>query len=457
MGGDEEKSREELLAELRELRAQAAQFERIPAELGALYRVAQALLHLDDERAMFELVLSEQLQLLELRQGGVVLFDEQKRYGTLVAHVVDAHLIEPGLRIPIEGNPSYEHLLRTREPLVVEDALTDPRLESVRELTTVELGIRAMLEMPILVRGELIGTLGVDVTDGPRRFSERELALTRAMADQLGVALEMFRLLSEQRRHAAHLLALKDEAEAASRAKSAFLANMSHELRTPLNAILGYSEILQEEAREQGLTRMVPDLDRVASAGRHLLALISNVLDLTKIEAGRMDIEPQPVEVSALVAEVIPLVMPLLGANRNQLDVICAPDLGAITADPVKLRQSLLNLLANAAKFTEGGLVRLRVYRTPAADEANPQARLASRQAAWMVFEVQDSGIGMSPEQLARLFEPFTQADVSTTRRYGGTGLGLALTKRFCQLMGGDVRAESALGQGSTFTIRLPG
>jgi PAS domain S-box-containing protein len=438
---------EELAAANRLLHLQIDELERAESEilrrneeLAALYRVTRALAQIGDERHMYELVLTETLQCLGLRQGGVVIFDEDRRFGTLRALVVDGALVESGPRIPVQGNPSYEHLLRTREPLIVEDAEHDPRLEPVRELTTVELGIRAMIEMPIVVRGEVIGTIGADATDAPRGFSARETDLMRAMADQLGVALEMYRLLSETRSYAKYMQMLKEEAEAASKAKSIFLANMSHELRTPLNAIIGYGEILQDEARDRGLTQFSSDLDKILDASKHLLALISTILDLSKIEAGRMDVEMQPIDIAALIAEVTTLVAPLASANSNLLRTSCPHDIGMLQGDHVKLRQALINLMANAAKFTEGGTITLRVYRD------SPS----------VLFEIADTGIGMSPEQLERLFQPFTQADPSTTRKYGGTGLGLAITRRFCQLMGGDVSARSELGGGSTFTITLP-
>ena len=233
-------------------------------------------------------------------------------------------------------------------------------------------------------------------------------------------------------------------AEAASHAKSTFLANMSHELRTPLNAIIGYGEMLAEEVEERGHHEYIADLERIQTAGRHLLMLISDILDLSKIEAGRIDLELETFELAPMVQEVVNTIEPLLQKNANTLDVQCAPNLGVMRADSVKVRQSLLNLLSNACKFTEKGAIQLRV------------ARDVSLEPEWLTFEVKDTGIGMSADQLDSVFEPFTQADPSTTRKYGGSGLGLAISQHFCNMMGGYITAESALGVGSTFCIRLP-
>ena len=234
-------------------------------------------------------------------------------------------------------------------------------------------------------------------------------------------------------------------AEAASQAKSTFLANMSHELRTPLNAIIGYGEMLAEEVEERGHHEYISDLERIQTAGRHLLMLISDILDLSKIEAGRVDLEFETFELTPMVQEVVSTIQPLLQKNANTLDVQCAPNLGDMRADSVKVRQSLLNLLSNACKFTEKGAIQLRVERDVQAWRLD-----------WLTFEVKDTGIGMSADQLDSVFEPFTQADPSTTRKYGGSGLGLAISQHFCNMMGGYITAESAPGVGSTFCIRLP-
>ncbi|HKP76188.1 MAG TPA: response regulator [Longimicrobiaceae bacterium] len=236
----------------------------------------------------------------------------------------------------------------------------------------------------------------------------------------------------------------REASETANRTKSLFLANMSHELRTPLNAILGYSEMLQEEAEERGLDAFGVDLQRIHTAGQHLLALINDILDLSKIEAGKMDLFLERFDVAELIADVASTIRPLVEKSANTLRVELSPDLGEMRADLGKVRQSLLNLLSNAVKFTHGGTVTLNAGRE------------SMDGGEWVVFRVSDTGIGLSAEQIVKLFQDFTQADPSTTRKFGGTGLGLALTRRFCQMMGGDVTLNSAAGEGSVFTITLP-
>ncbi|HET7250188.1 MAG TPA: response regulator, partial [Gemmatimonadales bacterium] len=233
-------------------------------------------------------------------------------------------------------------------------------------------------------------------------------------------------------------------AEHANQAKSRFLAVMSHELRTPLNAIIGYSEMLEEESEERGLGEIVPDLQKIRSAGKHLLSLINDVLDLSKIEAGRTELFVESFDTGALVKDIATTVRPLLDRNANRLEVHCAADVGTMQSDQTKLRQVLLNLLSNAGKFTERGVIALSVWRVRDAD------------GDWMNFVVRDSGVGMTDEQIGRVFEAFAQADASITRRYGGTGLGLAITRRFCHMMGGEIAVESRPGAGSTFSVRLP-
>jgi PAS domain S-box-containing protein len=241
----------------------------------------------------------------------------------------------------------------------------------------------------------------------------------------------------------------KETAEQSNRAKSQFLANMSHELRTPLNAIIGYSEMLQEDAVDLGQDDFVPDLHKIQTAGQHLLTLINDILDLSKIEAGRMGLYIESFDVTMLVQEVVSTIQPLMDKNNNRLTVSCPAEVGLMTADLTKVRQNLFNLLSNAAKFTAEGGVHLEV-RVGVAPPDQPDDR------DWLQFRVQDTGIGMSPDQINRLFQAFTQADASTTRKYGGSGLGLAITQRFCQMMGGMVQVDSLPDQGSTFTMWLP-
>jgi signal transduction histidine kinase/DNA-binding response OmpR family regulator len=264
----------------------------------------------------------------------------------------------------------------------------------------------------------------------------------RTRAQQRHLLLLVDERTSELRAIQHELVSAKEAAEAASVAKTRFLATMSHELRTPLNAIIGYSEMLEEDA--VGQDGMVADLRKIHGAGKHLLTLINDMLDLSKIEAGKMELRLESFEVARLVAEVAETVTPLVQARRNRLEVDCPPETGTMLSDAMRVRQVLLNLLSNAAKFSENGSIALTVTRRrlPGGDT--------------MTFAVTDTGIGMSAEQLARLFQPFAQADESTTRKYGGTGLGLAISRRVCQLLGGEIAVTSEPGRGTAFTVTVP-
>ncbi|MEG4286029.1 response regulator [Microcoleus sp. A006_D1] len=251
-----------------------------------------------------------------------------------------------------------------------------------------------------------------------------------------------------------------EAAESANRAKSTFLANMSHELRTPLNAIIGYSEMLKEEAEELGSSESVPDLEKIRTAGKHLLSLIDDILDISKIEAGRMDLYLETFDIHALIESAVATARPLIEKNSNTVEVYCPDNLDTMHADMTKVRQVLLNLLSNAAKFTKNGKIAIGVEKIK-----NEQLRMKNQEESsqilisnseFLSFRVADTGIGMTQDQLQRVFQPFTQADASTTKKYGGTGLGLAISQRFCQMMGGSIEASSALGAGTTFTVLLP-
>jgi signal transduction histidine kinase/CheY-like chemotaxis protein len=262
-----------------------------------------------------------------------------------------------------------------------------------------------------------------------------------AHADLLVLAMED---VTERRRVETDIAKAREAAENANRTKSLFLANMSHELRTPLNAILGFSEMLQEEAVERKLEDFNADLQKISTAGRHLLGLINDILDLSKIEAGKMELHLESFDIAELMGEVATTIERQAAKNGNTLEIICPPDIGVMWADLSKVRQGLFNLVSNAAKFTHDGRVSVVAERK------------SMDGTEWIVFRVTDTGIGLGPDQIVRLFQPFTQADASTTRKFGGTGLGLALTRRFCQMMGGDVTVQSVAGEGSVFTLLLP-
>jgi signal transduction histidine kinase len=295
------------------------------------------------------------------------------------------------------------------------------------------LGLRTIVCVPLLRHGERIGVLIVQRFE-VKPFTDQQVALLETFADQAVIAIENSRLFEA-------LQKANQQLAEASQHKSTFLANMSHELRTPLNAIIGYSEMLQEEAEEIGEEAFIPDLQKVNAAGKHLLGLINDILDLSRIEAGRMDLYLETFDVGKLVRDVQAIIQPLVEKNGNTLVVDCPNDLGSMQADQTKVRQTLFNLLSNAAKFTDHGTISLTVQR---------------ESEDWLIFSVTDTGIGMTEEQLGRLFEAFSQAEASTRSRYGGTGLGLAISRHFCLLMGGDLTVESVYGEGSTFTVRLP-
>ena len=288
-----------------------------------------------------------------------------------------------------------------------------------------------------------VATLGRRLTYERVRPDGTVLEITRNPVPNGGF-IAIFTDITERKKAETELTNAKQAAEAASRTKSDFLANMSHELRTPLNAIIGYSQMLQEEAGDEGQDGYLPDLAKIENAGKHLLNLINDILDLSKIEAGRMTVFIEKVNIGTVVSEVRSIIDPLAAKNGNKLEIECAADVGIVDTDVTKLKQSLLNLLSNASKFTKDGAVTLAIGR----QNDGTRERI--------YFRVSDTGIGMSAEQMDKLFQAFAQADSSTTRKYGGTGLGLAISRKLARMMGGDVTVTSEEGKGSVFSMTLP-
>ncbi|HEY9840171.1 MAG TPA: ATP-binding protein, partial [Candidatus Obscuribacterales bacterium] len=376
----------------------------------------------------------------ERQQTEAELRESETRKSAILATALDCIIgLDQDARI-IEWNPAAEHTFGYVRAEALEQGLIDLIIpQALREthcaglLRFLDAGQEHMLGQRMEVMA-----MRRDGRDFPA-----EITITRQKGSTLLFTMYL-RDITQRRRIESELELARDAAEAASQAKSMFLANMSHELRTPLNAILGYTEMLQEEVSEQQLAGFEADLDKISSEGRHLLELISDILDLSKIEAGRMELVLEAFDIAPLVEELAGTVRLQMEKNHNHFETHCPPGLGRMFSDRTRVRQSLLNLLSNAAKFTRKGSVTLEVHL----EQRNGRD--------WVVFQVADTGIGIAPAQQVRLFQPFTQADSSTTRKYGGTGLGLALTRRFSQMLGGEVTVRSRPGEGSVFRLSLP-
>ncbi|MBE9123811.1 HAMP domain-containing histidine kinase [Tychonema sp. LEGE 07199] len=294
--------------------------------------------------------------------------------------------------------------------------------------------------------------------------SNFDLQVPVTTSDEVGMlATSLNELIQRVAEYTEDLHEAKVAAEAANRSKSAFLANMSHELRTPLNAIINYSEMLQEDAQDSGSEDFLPDLEKIQTAGKHLLDMISDILDISKIEAGHVTLYLENFDVATMIEEVMTTAQPLVEKKGNALALKTQGELGTMYADQPKVRQILLNLLSNAAKFTEKGVITIGVERIKNEKLKQPKKHknkdynsASNYSSQVLIFRVSDTGIGMTDEQLEQIFKPFTQADASTTKKYGGTGLGLTISQRLCQILGGEISVESEDGKGSTFIVSLP-
>jgi signal transduction histidine kinase/CheY-like chemotaxis protein len=386
-----------------------------------------------DLRTVFEILVESIARLCRVEQAAILrLIDGQ--FHIIAAHGSDEFKqymqVHP---IAIDRSSVTGRAALEGRTVQVPDVLADP--EYAKHETQRVGGYRTVLGVPLLREGAAIGAVLLTRSE-VQPFTQQQIDLITTFADQAVIAIANVSLFDEIQDKSRQL-------EQASQHKSQFLANMSHELRTPLNAIIGYSEILQEDAVDLGQDNLVADLKKIESAGRHLLGLINDILDLSKIEAGKMDIYLEDVEIVPLLEEVRSIIVPMAEKNANVLEYRLADNLGSMRTDRTKLKQSLLNLFSNGSKFTENGRLTLDVKRF---ETDKPMVS----------FAVSDTGIGMTEEQLGRLFQAFNQADASTTKKYGGTGLGLAITRNFCQLLGGNVTVTSKPGEGSTFTIVLP-
>ncbi len=419
---------------LTELRARTDELGQSVGELRALGEVTQAVNSTLDLQTVLFTIVSKAVQLSDTDAGSIYVHDEmrqefelQANYGMnddLIAALKDHH---------VDISAAVAQAAKQGEPVQVPDMRTEPPVPA-NELM-LQAGYRARLLVPLMRFNEVMGALVVRRT-APGEFSKNTIDLLRTFAAQSVLAIQNARLFQEIEEKGRQL-------ELASQHKSQFVASMSHELRTPLNAIIGLTEMMVTNAARFGTDKAAEPLRRVHRAGTHLLGLINQVLDLSKIEAGKLELSPESVNLTPLIDEVIGTARQLAEQNKNRLVVEAQEKLGAVTVDPMRLRQILLNLLSNACKFTTQGEVKLRARKV--ADGRN-----------WVEFAVADTGIGMTEEQQAKLFEEFTQADSSTARRYGGTGLGLAITRKLARMMGGDVTVQSEPGKGSIFSVRLP-
>jgi signal transduction histidine kinase len=384
---------------------------------------------------VFDTLVASAVRLCEARFGAVFRLDND------LLHLVAHHNFNEEEVAMLQGwypmTPNLGHIsgraVLTDSPVQIPDIRADEQYkgEGVKDA-----GYRSLLGVPLLRDGRTIGAIVIYRKEASS-FTDKQLALLQTFADQAVIAIENVRLFDE-------IQDKNRQLELASQNKSQFVSSMSHELRTPLNAIIGLSEMMVKNAANFGTEKALEPLKRVNAAGTHLLGLINQVLDLSKIEAGKLELNPESVSLAPLIDEVIGTAGQLAEKNKNRLVVETQTNLGGVTTDPMRLRQILLNLLSNACKFTKQGEVKLK-------------ARRVANGGNWIELAVSDTGIGMTPEQQVKLFAEFTQADSLTARHFGGTGLGLAISRKLARMMGGDVTVASEPGKGSVFTVRLPG
>jgi signal transduction histidine kinase/CheY-like chemotaxis protein/HAMP domain-containing protein len=418
-----------------EVQARTGELSQSVEELRALGEVSQTINSTLDLETVLSAIVSKASQLSGTEAGTIYVFSEARREFQLRAtYGMTESLIDAVKDQHAEISKAVALAIEQRQPMQTPDLRAEP--PSVARDIMLHAGYLARLVVPLLAADRIVGALVVR-RQAPREFPKNTIELLQTFAAQSVLAIQNARLFSEIGEKSQQL-------ESASQHKSQFLANMSHELRTPLNAIIGLTDLLVNNAPRFGTEKALEPLRRVHRAGTHLLGLINQVLDLSKIEAGKFELNLEKINVPLLVNEVVGTARSLADQNKSQLTVDCPRDLPPIEADAMRVRQILLNLLSNACKFTNQGKIALRVAPVLQGDER------------FLEFSVADTGIGMTPEQMARLFEEFSQADASTARQYGGTGLGLAITRRLCRMMGGDVTVKSEPNKGSTFTVRLP-
>jgi signal transduction histidine kinase/DNA-binding response OmpR family regulator len=420
-----------------ELQGRTSELARSVDELKALGEVSQAVNSTLDLQTVLTSIVSHAVQLSGADGGTVYEYEEQtEEFLPRTTLGMEQELTDALRMNPIRlGEGAVGRAAVMRESVQIPDILESDTYPNRLRHVMMRAGFRALLAVPLLREDRILGGLVVR-RKSPGKFPPEVLDLVKTFATQSVLAIQNARLFREIEEKGRQI-------EIASKHKSQFLANMSHELRTPMNAIIGVTEMLLEDARALGQDEQIEPHERILRAGKHLLALINDILDLSKIEAGKMELHLESFAIAPLVEDVVTTIGSLAAKNGNEVVVECAGDLGTMRADATRVRQALLNLATNASKFTERGRVTIAARRHH--DDRD-----------WITLAVSDTGIGMTVDQMAKLFEDFAQADASTTRKYGGTGLGLAISRRFCRLMGGEITVESTPGHGSTFTIRLP-
>jgi signal transduction histidine kinase len=432
--------RDELLAEKaqaaeqleREIKQRTTELAQSVEELRALSDVSQAVNSTIDLQTVLSTIVAKAVQISNADAGVIYVFDELDQ--TLRVRATYGLSAELVAAIQLAGaSDALRRAIQDRQPLEIADIRDEPP-SPVREIA-MRAGFRARLVVPLVGTERVVGALVIRRKQ-PGKFPKGAIHLLQTFAAQSVLAIQNARLFREIEDKSRQL-------QLASEHKSQFVSSMSHELRTPLNAIIGLTDMLVTNAARFGTEKAQEPLQRVNRAGTHLLGLINQVLDLSKIEAGKLELNPQTVQLAPLIDDVVGTARQLAEQNKNRFAVEAQENLGTLTVDPMRLRQILLNLLSNACKFTKQGEVRLR-------------ARRVANGRDWVELAVADTGIGMTPEQQAKLFEEFIQADTSTAQRYGGTGLGLAIARKLARMMGGEVTVTSEPGKGSVFTVRLP-
>jgi signal transduction histidine kinase len=416
-----------------EVQARTKELSQSVGELRALGEVSQAVNSTLDLQSVLDTIVTRATQLSSTEAGAIYVFDEaDQQFQLRATYGMTAEMIAVIKEHHADFSAAVSAATQRRGP----DQVADLQPSSRANEMIMRLGYRARLAVPLLAADRIVGALVVR-RKAPGEFSQSTIELLQTFAAQSVLAIQNARLFAE--------IEYKNrQLQMASENKSQFVSSMSHELRTPLNAIIGLTEMMVTNAARFGTEKAMEPLQRVNRAGTHLLGLINQVLDLSKIEAGKLELNPQTVQLVPLIGEVVGTARQLADQNKNRLTAEAPDDLGSLTVDPMRLRQILFNLLSNACKFTKEGEVKLKARRFVDGRD-------------WIEVDVADNGIGMTAEQQAKLFEEFSQAEATTAQRFGGTGLGLAITRKLARMMGGDVTVASESGKGSVFTVRLPG